>query len=126
MMSFDNPENPTAMDRIMRVLDVEVIDWCNKLDCCGAALSVTHREMIRPLVNKIVRSAREEGAEAIITACHLCQLNLDTLQSVSPSKIPIFFFSELTAFSLGSLEIRRWLGKHIVNPFRLLEKLKLI
>ena len=127
MMSFDDPENPTAMDKIMGVLDVEVLDWSCKLDCCGAGLSITHPEMIDPLVSKIVRSAMEEGAEAIITACHLCQSNLDMFQKKNNNlhHIPIFFFSELTALALGSSHIRRWLRKHIVNPYPLLERLNL-
>ncbi len=128
MISFDTPENPTAMDEIMRILDVEVLDWSCKLDCCGAGLSITYPEMIHPLVSKIVRSALEEGAEAIITACHLCQSNLETLQSTNTGllQIPVFFFSELTALSLGSPHVPRWLGKHIVSPSGLLKKLKLI
>ena len=128
MMSFDDPENPTAMDKIMGVLEVEALDWSCKLDCCGAGLSITHPEMIHPLVTKIVKSAMEGGAEAIITACHLCQSNLDILQSTdtNPRQIPVFFFSELTAFSLGSSEMRRWLGKHMVDPSGLLENVKLL
>lgn len=128
MMVIDDPENPTVMDKIMRALDVEVLDWSCKLDCCGAGLSITSPEIIHPLVSKIIRSAMEEGAEAIITACHLCQSNLDILQSMdrSSGQIPVFFFSELTAFSLGSSKMRKWLGKHMVDPSRLLENLKLI
>lgn len=128
MISFDAAENPTAMDKVMGILDVEVLDWSCKLDCCGAGLSITYPEMIHPLVSKIVRSALKEGAEAIITACHLCQSNLDILQSMNTSlnQIPVFFFSELTALSFGSPDITKWLGKHIVSPSSLLKKLKLI
>lgn len=128
IMEFDDPEDPKAMDQIMAALGVEVIDWPSKVDCCGAGLSITHSEMIHPLGRKIIMSALEEGSEAIITSCHLCQLNLDMFQftDTSPHQIPVFYFSELTALSLGSSKMRRWLGKHIVDPSNLLEKLKLL
>jgi len=116
-----------SVEETARYLGVE-LEEIPDLNCCGADLSITNSEMVRPLISKIIKSAIEEGADVIITACHLCQSNLDILQSmdISPRKIPIFFFSELTALSLGSSEMRRWLGKHMVNPFRLLEKLKLL
>lgn len=128
MMAFDDQENPTAMDKIMKILDVEVLDWSCKLDCCGASLSFNNPEMIRPLVNKIVSSAIEEGADAIITACHLCQSNLDIFQinRKNSNKVPILFFSELTAFSLGSLQTKRWLSRHMVNHSASLEKLEIL
>lgn len=128
IMEFDNPENPTIMDKIMQVLDVELLDWPCKVDCCGAGLSLTNPEIIKKLVNKIITSALDERADAIITACHLCHTNLDMLQSNNKNshQIPVFFFTELTALSLGSLNMKRWLGKHLVNPFGLLEKLNLL
>jgi heterodisulfide reductase subunit B len=128
VIDFDDSENPLIIEKIMESLDIQVIDWSCKTDCCGAGLSLTNPEMIKTLVNKIVFSASEEGADVIITACQLCQANLDMLQLKQRNShpIPIFFFSELIAFSLGSLEIRRWLGKHMVNPSGLLKKLNLL
>ena len=121
---FDDPENPTIMDKIMKVLGVEVIDWSCKVDCCGGGLALTNPEIVKRLVSKITISALETGADAIITACHLCQSNLDTYQpgNGNPDPIPIFFFSELTALALGSLHVKGWFKKHMVNPSGLLER----
>jgi len=125
---FDDPENPTIMDKIMEALGVEVIDWSRKVDCCGGGAGLTSYEIVKHLVSKIVMSASEVGAEAIITACHLCQSNLDIHQPTDRNSqpIPIFFFSELMALALGSSHVKEWLKKHIVNPSPLLERLKLL
>jgi len=125
---FDDPENPTIMDKIMEVLDVEVIDWSYKVDCCGGGLALTNPEIVKRLVSKIAISASEVGADAIITACHLCQSNLDTYQprKRNANPIPIFFFSELIALALGSSYVKGWFKKHMVNPSGLLERLKLL
>jgi len=125
---FDDPENPTIMDKIMEALGVEVIDWSGKVDCCGGGLGLTNPEIVKRLVGKIAMLASEVEAEVIITACHLCQSNLDTYQPTNGNShpIPIFFFSELMALALGSPHVKGWLKKHMVNPSGLLERLKLL
>ncbi len=124
---FDDPENPVIMDKIMEALGVSVIDWSCKVDCCGGGLSLTSPEIVQKLVGKIVGCALEAGAEAIITACPMCQINLDMRQpgNENPPPVPIFYFSELTALAFGSLHIKDWLGKHMVDPSSLLERLEL-
>lgn len=39
VMQFDDPENPTAMDKIMEALGAEVVDFPLKTECCGAAMA---------------------------------------------------------------------------------------
>ena len=125
---FDNPENPVIMDRIMEALGVEVIDWAYKVDCCGGGLSITTPEIVKKLVGNITGAALESGAEAMVTACHLCQSNLDIYQSADENSppIPVFYFSELAALALGSLKVRTWLGKHMVDATGLLKSLLLL
>ncbi|MBI4595497.1 MAG: CoB--CoM heterodisulfide reductase iron-sulfur subunit B family protein [Candidatus Tectomicrobia bacterium] len=122
---FDDGENPVSMDMIMNSLGAEVIDWSCKIDCCGASLSLTTGGIAKELVNKIVYNAHDLGAEAIVTACPLCESNLDIYQSNTPP-IPVLFFSELTALALGSLNGKKWFGKHMVNPSGLFERLGFI
>ncbi|MBI4595245.1 MAG: CoB--CoM heterodisulfide reductase iron-sulfur subunit B family protein [Candidatus Tectomicrobia bacterium] len=122
---FDDPENPISMDEIMESLGAEVVDWSCKIDCCGASLSLTTAAVAEELVSKIIGNACELGAQAIVTACPLCQFNLDVHQSNS-QPLPVLFFSELTALALGSLRANKWFGKHMVNPSGLFEKLGLI
>ncbi|MBW1679553.1 MAG: CoB--CoM heterodisulfide reductase iron-sulfur subunit B family protein [Deltaproteobacteria bacterium] len=125
---FDDPENPIIMDKIMEALGVEVIDWSCKVDCCGGGLSLTAPEIVKKLAGKIVMSASESGADAIITACPMCQANLDMRQPDNEDShpVPIFYFSELTALALGNLRIKEWLEKHMVDPAGLLRRLELL
>ncbi len=125
---FDDPENPTIMDKIMEALDAEVIDWSYKVDCCGGGLSIVAPEIVKKLVGKIVIAASEVGADAIVTACGICQANLDMRQPKNSGShpMPIFYFSELSALAFGSLNVKEWLAKHLVDPSDLLERLKLL
>ncbi len=125
---FDDPENPTIMDEIMEALDAEVLDWSYKVDCCGGSLSIAAPEIVEKLSGNIVHAAAEAGADAIVTACGICQLNLDMRQPKDSAShpMPILYFSELSALAFGSLNVKAWLAKHFVDPSDLLERLKLL
>jgi len=119
---FDDPENPQSMDRLMRVLGAEPVEWSYKVDCCGADLAMTYGSMVRQMVGRIVFMAREAGAQAMVTSCGLCQMNLEMRQQLG---LPVFYFTELMglAFDIGQRE--RWWGKHLISPRPLLESLGL-
>ncbi len=125
---FDDPENPTIMDKIMEALDAEVIDWSYKVDCCGGGLSIVAPEIVKKLVGRIVSAASEVGADAIVTACGICQANLDMRQPKNSGfrLMPVFYFSELSALAFGSPNVGEWLAKHFVDATGLLERLKLL
>jgi heterodisulfide reductase subunit B2 len=124
--NFDDPENPTIMDQVMESLGAEIIDWTYKVDCCGGGLAVVAPEIIKQLAGNIVRAASEAGAEAIVTACGICQANLDIRQPKGKHALPVFYFSELSGLAFGSEKVKHWLTKHLVDASGLLEKLKLL
>lgn len=125
---FDDPDNPTIMDEIMEALGVEVLDWCYKVDCCGGSQLIAAPGIVKELSGRIVSAATEAGADAIVTACSMCQANLDMRQprNSGSNVMPIFYFSELSALAFGGLNVRGWLAKHLVDPFPLLERLNLL
>jgi heterodisulfide reductase subunit B len=121
---FDDPENPQSMDNLLETLGAEARDWRGKVDCCGGSLSFTGRETVRSLVNEIAEAAREVEAEAIVTACPLCQTNLETRQS-GDSPLPVFYFTELMGLAFG-LKTGGWFARHLISPLDLLKKHNLV
>lgn len=128
MTDAKNHENPQAMDYFMELLGAESIPWSFKTDCCGGSLVLTRTDIVHKLVNRLFTMAVEAGADCIITACPLCQANLDTREAESARafkknyNLPVYYFTELLGLSLGLSGIDSWLGRHIVNPRSLLEK----
>lgn len=112
LAGFDDAENPQAIDLIIEALGAEALDWSGKVDCCGGSLSLAKREIVVKLVGDLVRWAQEAGAEAMVTACPLCQSNLDARQK----GLPVYYFSELIGLAMGITDARAWLAKHIVDP----------
>lgn len=121
---FDNAENPQSMDQLMKVIGAEPVRWSYKTDCCGANLSLTSSQTVVKMVTRILDMAEEAGAQAIVTACPLCQMNLESRRG-DRTDIPVFYFTELMGLAMGLTDCSKWFGMHIVDPFPLLRSLSL-
>ncbi|MGB9630097.1 MAG: CoB--CoM heterodisulfide reductase iron-sulfur subunit B family protein [Thermodesulfobacteriota bacterium] len=119
---FDDPENPQSMDRLMKALGAEPVEWSYKNDCCGADLALTHGDVVKKLVGRIVSMAKEAGAQCIVTSCGLCQANLEMRQDLG---LPIFYFTELMGVAFEVEGRDRWWKKHMISPRPLLEEIGL-
>jgi heterodisulfide reductase subunit B len=112
---FDDPDDPHVMADLMRAAGAEVMPWSHATDCCGAGLSLSRSDVVSGLVSRLAERAREAGADALVTACPLCQVNLEMRQSTDP-KIPAFYFTELLGLAFGLPEAQKWWGKHLIDP----------
>lgn len=122
VVSFEaNPEQPQLMDEILAVLGAKALPWTHKTECCGASLAISNPGLVEELVGRIVAAARRAGALAIVTACPLCQSNLDSRQKQVPglsSALPVFYLTELVGLALG-LPGGGWWRRHLVSVERL-------
>lgn len=112
------------MENIMVALGATPVPNALTYRCCGSFLSATDPELVTPLVNEIVDSANAAGADCLVTACAMCQLNLE-IRRTGKSKIPIFHFSEILALALGAQDYEKWFVRHIVDPRPVVRKLAL-
>lgn len=119
IVAFDNPENPTVMDRLLETLGAEVRDWSGKVDCCGGSLLLTQSDAVHELVGNVGQQARDVGAEAIVTACPMCTMNLEAMQQ-GREKLPVVYFTEMMGVAMGIPEARKWLKKHAQSPEKVL------
>ena len=122
----EDPEYPVHMDEVVRAIGCEPVDWDSKTDCCGAALSLCEQSVVDRLVKKILTNARERGAEAIVCACPLCQINLDGRQAEIRKAddawvdMPILFLSQMVGRALGVSERQLGSKKAMVDPAKVL------
>ncbi len=99
---YDDRENPESMDQLLEALGITVLPWPFKMECCGASKTLTDRDMTVRLSERIMDRARLAGADAIVTPCPLCQMNLDLLPSLGSKApmIPVLFLSEVFELAL--------------------------
>lgn len=121
LCGFDDPENPTKLDDVLRTIGAEPVKWSYKTQCCGASLALIQTEVVETLVQEITEMALEAGASCIATACPLCSTNLETRQRVS---LPIFFFTELMGMAFDLKGWPQWMKMHLVETDAALETLR--
>lgn len=122
---LDDPNNPMIMDNLLTAIGAEPLDWTHKVECCGGNLLLARTDIVVKLCNDICQAALDAGASAIVTACPLCQANLELRQTIG---VPTFYFSELLALALGAStgEMKNWWKYHIRNPVPVLKAQNLI
>ena len=130
VMEFDVCEYPQSMDKILHALGMSTLDWSYKTDCCGASFSLTKTEIVLKLSRDILEGAKSVGADAIVVACPLCHLNLDSRQEEIEKKyqvtyhLPIFYFTQLVGISLDIPAKKLLLKRHLVDTKDVLEKVR--
>lgn len=128
-MGFDDPEDPQTMDRLVKDLGAETVDWAFKTECCGASHPTTRSDVGLPMLEKIFTAAKEAGANCIVTACPMCMNNLDMRQDQTAKAfskqygMPVFYFTELMGLAMGIEPQKLGLDKHFVDAMPLVKQI---
>jgi heterodisulfide reductase subunit B len=75
---FDDPEVPRSMNPLIEATGAVVHPWNMGAKCCGASHMNTKMDVGLALVAAILKAA--QGADAIVTVCPMCQMNLEAYQ----------------------------------------------
>ena len=131
VMRFGNPENPTAMEELLRACGAEdVVDFPAKTECCGASHGIPSQRMTSRLSGGILSLAVAHGADALVAACPLCQMNLDLRQEQAAKavglrkRIPVLYFTQLMGLAFGLESARLGFDKLCVSAQPLLDKMR--
>lgn len=131
-IGLDDPEHPQIMDRIFQALGAETVDYPYRGECCGAYLTVRSPDASAEITGRILSSAVRAGADVVVTACPLCQFNLDWLQNRMPGaftgfrQIPILYFTQLMGLAMGLDTADYDFEKHYVDPLPLLSSRRML
>jgi heterodisulfide reductase subunit B len=107
IMQFDDPENPTKLEELIRVLGAEALDYPQKMLCCGSTIQGIDAEVSLRMAYEKLMLMKAYGAKAIVVICPSCYLQFDLLQrSIEKKfdvslKLPIFYLTEFVALALG-------------------------
>lgn len=126
-VGLDDAEQPTILKDFLQILGAEVIDYPFETECCGSYHTTFNPQLVARRAHEILNSAINRGAEAIVLSCPLCDFNLDSRQKdvqelFSDFKgIPVFYFTQFLAISLGlDTHVCRF-ELHFVEPYALLQ-----
>lgn len=102
---FDDPEKPRSMEPVLDAIGARAHPWEMGGKCCGASHMNTKMEVGIELVAAILKGAK--GADAIVTVCPMCQMNLEAYQEKASKlckedmTITVLYLPQLIGLALG-------------------------
>lgn len=119
---FDNTEYPMEMDKLLKALGAEVIDYPLKTHCCGGHMTQISETVAFDLIRRLIAAADQYRADVMVTLCPMCQLNLDVYQDDMNKHfgtnyhLPILYFTQLMGLAFGHSAEELGIGKEFVDP----------
>lgn len=128
---WSNPEYPNELDRLLKALGAEVIDFPLKTHCCGGHMTQIGPETAYKLIYRLISSADQYKADVMVTLCPMCQMNVDAYQNETNRhfqtnfQMPIIFFTQLMGLAFGLDAKTLGFGREFVSTKAMLNRIGL-
>ena len=125
----ESPERQTSLETIIELLGGQVVDFPGKTRCCGFPILTTNEPNSVAMVAKHTTEVADLGADAMVTPCPLCHLNLDGYQPKASAQVkrkidmPILHLPQLIGLAMGISPKDLGLRRHIISPKKVLQKI---
>jgi heterodisulfide reductase subunit B2 len=125
---INSPEFPTILEKLIKRLQAEPLDFRLKTFCCGGPIFMPQEKAAEDIAYKILTEAKIAGAEVIVTVCPLCHLMLDAKQKTLEQRhgekigIPVLYVTQLVGIALGLGPEDLGLNMNSVSPMAMMEK----
>jgi heterodisulfide reductase subunit B len=114
---IDDAENPIKLDELIRALGAEVVDYAEKLDCCGSALTHSHPDSALSLAGSKLKALQALKVDGLVVSCPDCGLMFDARQKDTATivgvklNVPVLYYTQLLGIAMGIDEKK--LGLHL-------------
>jgi succinate dehydrogenase / fumarate reductase cytochrome b subunit len=117
----EHPERLTALEKVIETLGATVVDFSGKTRCCGFPILTINETNSVAMVAKHTLDVKDLGADAMVTPCPLCHLNLDGYQPKAQAQaqrkidMPILHLPQAIGLAMGISRKELGLQKHIIS-----------
>ncbi len=131
MLGFDDAENPTSLEELIRALGGEPVEYSGRTKCCGFPIVLEKEEIATAMVGSHTYEAKQKGSDCMVTPCPLCHMNLDIYQERAEERIgaeielPILHLPQLIGLAMGFEPKALGLSHHLVATGKLTDKIGL-
>jgi len=142
---FDDPENPTSLDKLVEITGARSIDYKGKLDCCGGAILGVQEdialEMAKNKLDHITEIKLEMAKhkldnvsankiDALVTQCPFCSImyednrrKIESKFDVYYNELPVLFYPQVLGLAMGMDKKQLGFRLNKIKANALLEKL---
>jgi heterodisulfide reductase subunit B len=106
-ITIDPAVTPSVFNDFALALGAEIVNFPAAEECCGSYQMVASPDTAVNLAGNVLNSAKQNGADALILSCPLCEYNLSHRQAdviaagEGMEEIPVLYFTQLLALALG-------------------------
>lgn len=129
LSDFENPDNPTGMEKIFEALGATPVYYPSRIKCCGFPIVMMNKTASLDMAGNALLDAIQSGADCVVTGCPLCHLSLDSYQpeieklKAKGYSIPILHLPQLVSLALGYSPRELDMHKHIISTEGAMAKL---
>lgn len=125
------PERNRYIEKIIELAGAQPVDFPGKHACCGLPILFINQKNSLKMVANHTSNAKDNGADAMVTPCPLCHLNLDGYQDKARkdnnkgnADLPIIHLPQLLGLAMGIDAKVLGIGKHLVSTKSFVTKVK--
>lgn len=117
---FVDSRNAQAIETLNEILGCVSIDYSGRTECCGFHTAASDERVAIKLTGRHIKSAKDGGAQAMVTPCPLCHTVLDSFQREmeqdlkKPLDMPILHLPQLVGLALGMSLRELQMDKHMI------------
>jgi succinate dehydrogenase / fumarate reductase cytochrome b subunit len=127
-----HPERGRYLEQLIDVLGATPVEYEGARKCCGFPVITMNRETSLRQAGRHLGDAIDAGADALVSPCPLCHLNLD-LQQPDAAKVvgrdlglPVLHLPQLVGLALGFAPRELGMNKHVVRTELVERKLSVV
>src|SRR5881296_2529743 len=130
-LGFDDPENPTSLEKVIRAVGGEPVAYAGRTKCCGFPIILEKEAIAVAMAGTNMKEAKDGGADFMVTPCPLCHMSLDIYQDRAGKAVntqlnlPILHLPQLLGLAMGISPKDLGVSRHLVpvdSIIRLTEK----
>jgi succinate dehydrogenase / fumarate reductase cytochrome b subunit len=125
-----HPERDEYLEQLIDALGGDAVAYEGARKCCGFPVITMNRETSLGQAGRHIGDAIDAGADALVTPCPLCHLNLDLQQPDAAQVVgrdlglPVLHLPQLVGLALGFEPKELGMGKHVVRTTDVERKLE--
>ncbi|MBN2599741.1 MAG: CoB--CoM heterodisulfide reductase iron-sulfur subunit B family protein [Candidatus Thermoplasmatota archaeon] len=126
--NFDDAENPSSLENLVAVTGAAVVDYKNKLECCGGAILGVEENIALSMAKQKLDNVTANKVDALVTICPFCSIMYEDNQKKIESKfnviygLPVLYYPQVLGLALGIDQKNLGFRLNKVKPTALLEK----
>ena len=129
-LGFDDPENPSSLEKIIRAVGGEPVAYAGRTKCCGFPIILEKEAIAVAMAGTNMKDARDHGADFMVTPCPLCHMSLDIYQEragravKTELNLPILHLPQLLGLAMGIPAQDLGLSRHLISVDRIVTRLQ--